>query len=73
MLDRAVRFGVMISLLGLVACSHVRPYQREHQARIEKQLDERGSAIDEFESHVWAVREGAAGGDGTAGGGCGCN
>jgi len=59
--------------LGLLACTHVRPYQREQHARIQKQMDERGTPIEEFEAHVWQVREGAAGGNGKAGGGCGCN
>ena len=55
-----------------VGCSHVRPWQREQMARIEKQLDG-DSAGKAYEAKMWSVREGSAGGTGKAGGGCGCN
>lgn len=61
-------------LTGTSACaSTVRPWEREQQARMQKQLDERGAAMRDYEEHMWAVREGATGGSGKAGGGCGCN
>jgi len=61
-------------LLGASACAHnVRPWQREHQARMQRQLDQRAPSVRSFEEHMWTVREGAAGGNGKAGGGCGCN
>ena len=63
----------LASVAWLSACTHVHPYQREDHARITNRLDERGTAIRGFKAHVWAVREGAAGGNGEAGGGCGCN
>lgn len=40
---------------------------------VQEQLDEQGAAARDFERHMWDVREGAAGGTGKAGGGCGCN
>lgn len=55
-----------------VGCSHVRPWQREQMARIEKQLD-RDTAGKAYDAKMWSVREGAVGGTGKAGGGCGCN
>ena len=73
-----VRRVVSIAWLALVAagtlagCSHVKPWQREHMARIEQQLGETG-ANREYEEHMWSVREAAAGGSGRVGGGCGCN
>jgi uncharacterized protein YceK len=69
------RILIALALLaGLVGCGGtVRPWQRGQQARMQKQLDERGSAMRDFEQHMWSVREGATGGTGKAGGGCGCN
>lgn len=61
-------------LAGTFGCaSTVRPWEREQQARMQKQLDERCGAMRDYEDHMWAVREGATGGSGKAGGGCGCN
>jgi hypothetical protein len=50
----------------------VRPHQRVHLAdRIMRVDDDRLSRS--ADQHVNATREGAYGGNGTAGGGCGCN
>jgi len=57
---------------GVAGCSHVRPWQREHMARMQAQL-QRTDANRAYEDHMWAVREGARGGTRAAGGGCGCN
>jgi hypothetical protein len=50
----------------------VKPYQRVHLSdRIMRtDVDKLGQAADQ---HVLTTREGASGGSGTAGGGCGCN
>ena len=50
----------------------VKPYQRVHLSdRIMRtDVDRLGQAADQ---HVLTTREGASGGSGTAGGGCGCN
>jgi hypothetical protein len=50
----------------------VKPYQRVHLSdRIMRtDVDRLGQAADQ---HVLSTREGASGGNGTAGGGCGCN
>jgi hypothetical protein len=50
----------------------VKPYQRVHLSdRIMRtDVDRLGQAADQ---HVLGTREGASGGTGTAGGGCGCN
>ena len=50
----------------------VKPHQRELLADRIMQLDgDAGETADQ--AHVLANREGAIGGTGTAGGGCGCN
>ena len=58
--------------LPCVGCGHVRPHEREDLARIEKELG-RADATRGYAAHMWSVREGTGGGDGNAGGGCGCN
>jgi hypothetical protein len=61
-----------LALLGLTACVTVAPYQREYLARpaMNAELEE-GEA--DFQAHVFDSREGATGGHGSTGGGCGCN
>jgi len=59
-----------LTLLG--GCVRVKPWQREYLSR--RGLDfasERSEA--HFKAHMFESREGARGGIGEAGGGCGCN
>lgn len=70
-------FGLCLGLILGPGCARWRPppvraYQRAHLAdRIMRIDSERlGAAADQ---HVLSTREGAIGGTGTAGGGCGCN
>ena len=74
------RPGLALVLLAVVAgpgCARwapplVRPHQRAHLAdRIMRVEGERLSRA--ADQHVLGTREGAFGGNGTAGGGCGCN
>lgn len=65
----------VIALLALVAlggCATVSPYQREYLARpaMDPSWEEGASG---FRAHVFDSREGATGGHGSTGGGCGCN
>ncbi|MEZ4451034.1 MAG: DUF4266 domain-containing protein [Nannocystaceae bacterium] len=54
-----------------VACVTVRPSERQVLSRPE--MDPARDAKEEtFQSHVESAREGAFGGHGAAGGGCGC-
>jgi hypothetical protein len=79
--DSPWSFRVLVSalLLGLLAagCGHnkswlVKPHQRGYLADRIMRLD--GDAqTKRADQHVLIFREGALGGDGTAGGGCGCN
>jgi len=63
-------------LLGLAAsaggCAHVPPYAREDLTRPGME-SETEAEEERFRSHVYDAREGAAGGHGSTGGGCGCN
>jgi hypothetical protein len=72
--------GLLGLLLALVAggsgCAAskwtVRPHQRELLADRIMQLDANGQE-QAAEQHILENREGAVGGSGTSGGGCGCN
>lgn len=56
----------------LPACVRVQPYERVHHAQpIMDTGHERAET--QFRAHVHDVREGATGGYGSSGGGCGCN
>jgi len=59
-------------LLGLAGCVTVAPYQREYLASpaMNAELEE---GEGDFQAHVFDSREGATGGHGSTGGGCGCN
>ncbi len=60
-------------LLGAGAgCVRVKPWQRENLAR-RSMIHEQSPGEARFEGHVREAREGAAGGTGEAGAGCGCN
>ena len=50
----------------------VKPYERERLADPIMQFS-RDGLTDMHRDHVFAVREGARGGNGVQGGGCGCN
>jgi hypothetical protein len=54
------------------ACARVKPYQREHLAR-RTMVSDRQPGEARFDQHARGSREGADGGTGEAGGGCGCN
>ncbi len=56
----------------MAGCAHVAPWEREHLARPSMDFSREGKEI-AFRSHVHESREGAMGGNGAAGGGCGCN
>jgi hypothetical protein len=66
--------ALFVALLGGVGCGHlgVKPHQRELLADRIMKLD--GDAQEKAaDEHVLSNREGAIGGTGTSGGGCGCN
>lgn len=63
---------VGIGLLGLGACVKVRPHERENLSR-RSMVGDRDPGERRFSQHVTGSREGADGGTGEPGGGCGCN
>jgi len=67
-----VTFLAVAAALSAPACARVKPYQREHLARRAMVSDEQPGEA-RFQQHARGSREGADGGSGEAGGGCGCN
>ena len=63
-------------LLAMTACGSiepwVKPYERDHLADPIMALDA-NPVSSAYIQHVYEAREGARGGEGSAGGGCGCN
>ena len=66
----------LLVLAGMSACSNiepwVKPYERDRLADPIMFLDA-DPVSSAYIYHVYEAREGARGGEGTAGGGCGCN
>ena len=70
---RTFTIALAASLCAAAAgCARVKPYQREHLSRPSMVAD-RQPGETRFEQHQRGSREGADGGTGEAGGGCGCN
>lgn len=72
-----IRILLALTLIaGLAACSSiepwVKPYERDRLADPIMFLDA-DPVSSAYIYHVYEAREGARGGEGTAGGGCGCN
>ena len=67
-----MKLAALLVLTLSAGCATVKPYEREYLSRpsMDRQ-NERTEAL--FYTHVLDAREGATGGVGNAGGGCGCN
>ncbi len=69
-------FLILAVLGGTVGCSNfepwVKPYERDRLADPIMALDT-DPVSSAYIQHVYEAREGARGGEGAAGGGCGCN
>lgn len=61
-----------LGFLGLAACTHVAPYQREDLAKPGMDISKEANQ-GVFQAHWQDAREGAPGGHSSTGGGCGCN
>ena len=59
-------------VLGASGCVSVAPYEREYLANPAMNTELEADETD-FQAHVFDSREGATGGHGSTGGGCGCN
>jgi hypothetical protein len=76
-LSRIARMVVPLALLGVLsACGSiepwVKPYERDRLADPIMAFDS-NPVSSSYIQHVYEAREGARGGEGAAGGGCGCN
>ena len=73
--DRAWRLGVLAALVSfscLAGCAAVKPQQRAALADPAMQFQSEPQA-EAARYHAIENREGSSGGNGAAGGGCGCN
>jgi uncharacterized protein HemX len=68
---RAV-IAVVIALACGAGCVVVKAHQRENLAR-RPMVNDRDAGETRFNAHATGAREGAEGGTGQPGGGCGCN
>ena len=71
------QFFLLVAVLaGMAGCSSiepwVKPYERDRLADPIMALDT-DPVSSAYIQHVYEAREGARGGEGSAGGGCGCN
>jgi hypothetical protein len=64
--------GLVVAATLAGGCARVKPWQREDLAR-RTMVADREPGETRFEQHARGSREGADGGTGHAGGGCGCN
>ena len=65
-------FIMLVVIAGAAGCVRVKPYERERLADRVMSWD-RDPIAQSYITHVRENREGARGGTGEAGGGCGCN
>ena len=65
-------FVVILFSVVATGCARVKPYERELLAK-PMMLFQADPHEDVLDNHMLEAREGAAGGYGSAGGGCGCN
>ena len=66
------RLLLVACVCALVGCSTVQPWQKGNLAKPEMAFD--SDALDaRFMDHTYFSKEGASGGAGVGGGGCGCN
>jgi len=67
---------LLVLLTGVSGCGNiepwVKPYERDRLADPIMALDQ-DPVSSAYIQHVFEAREGARGGEGSAGGGCGCN
>jgi len=70
-----VRIAAILACAALTACASVddvKPWQKGDLARPEMTFE--GDRLEKaFSEHIYSSKEGASGGAGVGGGGCGCN
>jgi hypothetical protein len=66
------RWLLLAGVVTLAGCSTVQPWQKGNLAKPEMAFD--ADVLDvRFMDHTYFSKEGASGGAGVGGGGCGCN
>ncbi|ABB24425.1 DUF4266 domain-containing protein [Pelodictyon luteolum] len=69
---KIMQYAVLLTIAVLSGCSSVKPWQKGTLARPEMTFE--GDRLDNmYIEHIYSSKEGASGGAGVAGGGCGCN
>jgi hypothetical protein len=73
-MSRGTRLFLLLSLIGLSGCSSlgVEPWQRDVLSQPDMQFGAEG-LTNTFSQHFYFSKEASSGGQGFAGGGCGCN
>ena len=64
----------LLVALGISACAHKPPVKAWQRANLAKRAMKFDDGLEgRFKQHMFSAREGAEGGYGDVGGGCGCN
>lgn len=73
-MSAAIRCGLVVALLAASGCASlgVKPWERDLLARDDMLLGADGLDL-AFDEHIYFSKEASSGGQGFAGGGCGCN
>jgi hypothetical protein len=64
-----LELACLLLVVSSSACTHVHPWERSKLAHHTMTMEPTGPALE----HVYSVHEGAVGGEGGTGSGCGCN
>ena len=72
---RAARVLLILACTSLTACAGIQPVQPWEKGMLAKpEMTFEGDPLDNsFTEHIYFSKEGASGGSGVGGGGCGCN
>ena len=70
----ALRWMALFMTAAIAACTTIKPVQPWQKGVLSKtEMRLSGDPLEQaFDEHIYASREGAAGGSGANGGGCGC-
>jgi len=74
-LQMIFRSGLLLAALSLCSCASIKPVKPWEKGNLAKpEMTFEGDALDTaFTEHTYFSKEGASGGSGVGGGGCGCN
>ena len=66
-------FFLIIGMLIFTGCTTVKPWEKETLGKATMSEDGTNPLLNKFEEHIFFSKEASKGGNGVAGGGCGCN